>query len=225
MNDHQLMGRLGINLAFARLLLSANCSVIIADLSLRPEASMLVSQFAEDRTPQRPQAIFQKTDVLSWTQLDALFRLAETKFHGADIVCPGAGIFEPTFSNFWNPPSVHKPDVDPIGNSRYKTLDVNLTHPIRCTQLAISHFLSRYPPGTKPPNDSRGVIVHVSFVAAQVASLIAPLYHASKAAISHFVRTLRPLEERYGIRVLAVAPGVIETPLWTEHPDKLKLIN
>lgn len=33
------------------------------------------------------------------------------------------------------------------------------------------------------------------------------------------------LDKLFGIRVTAVAPGVIKTPLWTEHPEKLKMVN
>lgn len=38
------------------------------------------------------------------------------------------------------------------------------------------------------------------------------------------MRSLAPLSERLGVRVTAVAPGVIKTPLWTENPEKLRLI-
>lgn len=38
------------------------------------------------------------------------------------------------------------------------------------------------------------------------------------------MRSLAPLDKRLGVRVTAVAPGVIKTPLWTEHPEKLQLI-
>ena len=38
------------------------------------------------------------------------------------------------------------------------------------------------------------------------------------------MRSLAPLSQRLGVRVTAVAPGVIKTPLWTENPDKLRLI-
>jgi hypothetical protein len=47
------------------------------------------------------------------------------------------------------------------------------------------------------------------------------MYGASKFAISGFVRCLAPLESEKGIRVTAVAPGIVRTPLWTENPDKL----
>lgn len=37
------------------------------------------------------------------------------------------------------------------------------------------------------------------------------------------MRSLAKLET-LGIRVTAVAPGVIKTPLWTDHPEKLKMV-
>ena len=54
--------------------------------------------------------------------------------------------------------------------------------------------------------------------------MVAPIYNATKHAINGFVRTLAPLDKRLGVRVTAVAPGVIKTPLWTEAPEKMKLI-
>ena len=50
-----------------------------------------------------------------------------------------------------------------------------------------------------------------------------PLYAASKAAISSFVRSLAPLEATIGVRVAAVAPGIVKTRLWTE--EKLSLVD
>ena len=38
------------------------------------------------------------------------------------------------------------------------------------------------------------------------------------------MRSLAPLEKRFGVRVTAVAPGVIKTPLWTDNPEKLRLV-
>ncbi|KAI9046621.1 hypothetical protein LZ554_009364 [Drepanopeziza brunnea f. sp. 'monogermtubi'] len=54
-----------------------------------------------------------------------------------------------------------------------------------------------------------------------------PIYVATKHALSGFVRSLAPLEcppAASGIpkiRVNAVAPALIKTPLWTENPDKM----
>jgi 3-hydroxybutyrate dehydrogenase len=125
------------------------------------------------------------------------------------------------FSNFWHPPG-KPPSKDDPATSRYALLDINVTHPIRMTQLAISHFISHKKPG---------VVTHISSIAGQKSFFPTPVYVATKHAISGFVRSLAPLETPpsnsllRSIRVNAVAPGVIKTPLWTESPEKLKMID
>ncbi|KAB8304233.1 hypothetical protein EYC80_003651 [Monilinia laxa] len=184
-------GGSGINFCFAELLLSKGCNVIIADLALRPEAQQLVSKYSGSSDGAR--AVFQQTDVTEWAQLDRMFEVAIEQFGGADIVCPGAGIYEPPFSNFWIPPNT-PPSADKLSESRYKVLDINITHPIRATQMAIEHFMKR---------KKNGVVIH----------------------ISRFVRSLAQLEfptpDIPKVRISAVAPGLIKTPLWTENPEKM----
>jgi 3-hydroxybutyrate dehydrogenase len=111
-----------------------------------------------------------------------------------------------SWSSFWYPPGSPQ-SKDRVDGNAYKLLDINLTHPIRTTQLAIAHFLEK---------KKKGNILHVSSIAGQLANPVSPLYIASKYGVSGFVRSLGPLESRFGIRVTAVAPGVIKTPLWTE---------
>lgn len=93
---------IGINLAFAELLLKNGCNVVIADLSLRPEAQAVVNKFNGRSGAAR--AIFQKTDVTDWVQLEELFKVAEREFTEIDIVCPGAGVYEEV--------CIHTPDFD-----------------------------------------------------------------------------------------------------------------
>jgi NAD(P)-dependent dehydrogenase (short-subunit alcohol dehydrogenase family) len=83
---------IGINLAFAELLLGNGCNVVIADLGLRPEAQAIVNKFNGRSGTAR--AIFQKTDVTDWVQLEELFKVTEREFTEIDIVCPGAGVYE-----------------------------------------------------------------------------------------------------------------------------------
>ena len=85
---------LGINFAFAKSLLSKRCNVVFADLALRPEAQEVVSNHASpSQAPAR--AVFQHTDVRKWKHLERMFHVATKEFGGTDIVCPGAGVFEP----------------------------------------------------------------------------------------------------------------------------------
>lgn len=81
----------GINLAFAKLLVENGCNIVIADLALRPEAKVLVDK----HTSGPVRAVFQQTDVTDWIQLERMFEVAEGEFGTIDIVCPGAGIYEP----------------------------------------------------------------------------------------------------------------------------------
>ncbi|KAK6005103.1 hypothetical protein QM012_007882 [Aureobasidium pullulans] len=207
----------GINLCFASLLLSRGCNVVFADLGLRPEAKAITDKYSQKSAGQ-PRAFFQKTDVTNWKQLSRMFEVAQEEFGGTDLVCPGAGVFEPKWSNFWHPPGSSESKDDVYGD-RYASLDINLTHPIRTSQLAISAFLSQQSKAS-PQNPKR--IVMISSVAGQGASLMVPLYHAAKHGVLGFTRSLAGLDERFGIRVNACCPGIIKTPLWTDNPDKMK---
>lgn len=84
-------GGSGIGYEFTKLLLSKGCNVIIADLALRPESKLLVDEYSGDSA----RAIFLKTNVTDWAQLGKMFEVAEQEFGSADIVVPGAGVFEP----------------------------------------------------------------------------------------------------------------------------------
>lgn len=122
------------------------------------------------------------------------------------------------WSNFWRPPG-SSPSRDSPAGGRYALIDINLSHPIRTTQLAISHFLRQR--NRKKPRH----IVHISSIAGQNPAFAAPIYVATKHGINGLVRSMAKLDELFGIRVTAVAPGVIKTPLWTDHPEKLKMVN
>ncbi|KAI0509566.1 short chain dehydrogenase [Xylaria bambusicola] len=203
----------GINLAFANLLLQHGCSVVIGDLALRPEAEELISQFPQKEDGSGPSAIFHQTDVTSWPALSSLFEKALSSFGRVDIVVPGAGVFEPQFSAFWNPPkTATNPDTPSIDAAdavpgSYKSIEINLTHPIRLSQLAIGYWTKNKMPGT---------LVHVSSIAGHIAGIGAPLYFATKHGLHGFVRSLAKLRDTVGIRVSAVAPASVKTPLWTE---------
>lgn len=142
-----------------------------------------------------------------------MFQLAIAAFGEVSIVCPCAGIAEPHWSNFWYPPGSPE-SKDTKESSRYALFDINLNHPIRLTQMAIAHFMAT---GASPANPKS--IVHVASVAAQIATPMFPMYVASKHAVQAFVRCLAELEGMNGVRVTAVDPGLVKTPMWTENPQ------
>ncbi|KAJ5053870.1 uncharacterized protein L3040_000160 [Drepanopeziza brunnea f. sp. 'multigermtubi'] len=191
-------GGSGICLEFTKLLLASSCNVVIADLALVPEAEALIKQ---NSTPndsvqgssnfKEARVVFQKTDVTDWKQLDDAFSRALGEFGGLDI----------DWSSFWHP-AINTSTTSP---STYATLETNVTHPIRCTQLALEIF----------KRQGHGVVLLITSIAAQMALLPIPLYSASKAAISSFTRSLGPLEQHSNVRVVAVAPAIVKTPIWT----------
>lgn len=142
-------------------------------------------------------------------------------------MCPGAGVFEPHWTNFWHPPG-SAVSVDPVDGGadrvgHYSLLDINLTHPIRMTQLAMSYWLNAAAEKRVSTTNPKRV-VHISSIAAQTPNFTAPMYAAAKAGLSNFIRSVARLDE-IGIRVNGVAPGIIKTPLWTEHPEKLRMLD
>jgi NAD(P)-dependent dehydrogenase (short-subunit alcohol dehydrogenase family) len=152
-----------------------------------------------------------------------MFAVAAIEFPFIDIVCPGAGIYDPHWTNFWHPPG-SPASRDSADGGRYATLDINVTHPIRATQLAISAFLNPAN-GVKASVGYPKRVLIVSSIAGQTSNLSTPIYVAAKHAMNGFVRSLGPLEAQTGIRVNGVAPGLIKTPLWTEHPEKLAFVD
>ncbi|KAE9364235.1 NAD(P)-binding protein [Stipitochalara longipes BDJ] len=178
-------GGSGICLKFTKLLLSKGCNV--------PGSGGATAAFI-------------KTDVTDWDKkLRTAFEFAIEKFKVLDIVCPGARVFEPPWSNFW-----HLTDgVDNDSTSTFKTFDININHPVRATQLSIDSFVHQ--------KLGHGVVIIISSTAAQAAFLPAPMYVASKHAMSGFTRSLADFEPKLNICVNAVAPGRVKTPLWTQE--------
>lgn len=91
------------------MLVENGCDVLIADLALRPEAQVLADKHKSG--PGR--IVFQETNVIDWAQLERMFEVAEKEFGAIDIVCPGAGIYEPVRI----PEEENLRDTDPSFNS------------------------------------------------------------------------------------------------------------
>jgi 3-hydroxybutyrate dehydrogenase len=181
-------GGSGINLAFVKLLNTAGCKVLIADLGLTDEATGWISSLPSTS----PAVEFQRTDVTKWLQLEAAFDACIEKFgEDPDIVVPGAGIFEPNAPSFWK-------DGESEEDSRYKILDINLVHPIKTTRIAVRRLVKA---------KKGGAIIYVSSIAGQRSSIVTPLYTISKHGVNSLIRGMAPLEQLANIRVGGVAPG------------------
>jgi len=90
-------------------------------------------------------------------------------------------------------------------------LGVNLRGTIAVTHAALGEMQQR----------GRGAIVNVASEAGRVGSQGSVVYSAAKAGVIGFTRAVARESSRFGVRVNAVAPGPIETPLLNAAPEQL----
>ncbi|KAI8152219.1 hypothetical protein K4K49_010446 [Colletotrichum sp. SAR 10_70] len=195
----------GINLAFAEQLLTAGCSVIFADIALRPEAEGLIAKYPHPSTNESPSAVYHKMDQSNWAEVSETWEFALKTFGRVDLLCPGAGIWEPPTSSFWDLPGVSPlaqddPNATP---GVYNIFAVNAMGPIRFAQIAIDYWLQ---------NKIAGNLIFVSSLSAYLPTIGTPLYNATKGALNSFTLSLAQMRARLGIRVASMCPATTFTP-------------
>jgi NAD(P)-dependent dehydrogenase (short-subunit alcohol dehydrogenase family) len=136
-------------------------------------------------------AVAQPGDVRLRADVEALVATAVSTFGGLDVMHANAAV-----SLYREFETMTEEDLDAI-------LDVNLKGVLLCAQLAI------------PPMRARGggSIVFVSSVQGFMGLPGCVVYAGAKAALVAAARTLAVEVGRYGIRVNAIAPGTIDTPM------------
>jgi NAD(P)-dependent dehydrogenase (short-subunit alcohol dehydrogenase family) len=85
-----------------------------------------------------------------------------------------------------------------------RVIDLNLTSPLQCIQAVLPQMRSR----------RSGTIVNVISVAGRQAFPDWGAYCASKFGLMGMTKTLAQEERSYGIRVVALCPGAVNSPLW-----------
>jgi NAD(P)-dependent dehydrogenase (short-subunit alcohol dehydrogenase family) len=106
----------------------------------------------------------------------------------------------------WHPP--HKP-IDDFSVEDFRSLlDLNLVSYFAACKLALPHL-----------RRAQGNIINMSSLVGSMGQLGATTYVATKGAITAFTKALAVDEAAHGVRVNAVSPGNIYTPLWQEAID------
>jgi NAD(P)-dependent dehydrogenase (short-subunit alcohol dehydrogenase family) len=142
-------------------------------------------------------ATYVRVDVTDKEQVDALFRTAKETYGSVDIAFNNAGISPPEDD------SILDTDLD----AWRRVQEVNLTSVYLCCKAALPYMLEQ----------KRGSIINTaSFVAVMGAATSQISYSASKGGVLSMSRELGVQFAREGIRVNALCPGPVNTPLLKE---------
>ncbi|GAA3125782.1 NAD(P)-dependent dehydrogenase (short-subunit alcohol dehydrogenase family) [Kribbella aluminosa] len=194
-NAHRLEGRVavvtggasGIGLATVRRLAAEGAHVVIGDLD--PAAGKNAADEAG--------GLFVPTDVTDPAAVDNLFKQAFDTYGAVDIAFNNAGISPPDDASI----------LDTGLEAWRKVQEVNLTSVYLCCKAAIPYM----------QRQGKGSIINTaSFVAIMGAATSQISYSASKGGVLAMSRELGVEFARQGIRVNALCPGPVNTPLLTE---------
>jgi len=177
----------GIGLATVRRFAEEGAKVVIGDLD----------DVNGPRIADEVGGTFVRVDVVSKEDVDALFRTAKETYGSVDIAFNNAGISPPEDD------SILDTDLD----AWRKVQEVNLTSVYLCCKAALPHMLEQ----------GKGSIINTaSFVAVMGAATSQISYSASKGGVLSMSRELGVQFARQGVRVNALCPGPVNTPLLQE---------
>ena len=139
-------------------------------------------------------AFFQKVDVANPQSVQDMYGATAERYGGIDVLYNNAGIM----------PADDASVVDTEPDAWQRVQDVNTKGVFLCCKYGIPHLLER----------GGGSVINVaSFVAIVGAATSQISYTASKGAVLAMTRELSVEFARRGVRVNALCPGPVETPL------------
>jgi NAD(P)-dependent dehydrogenase (short-subunit alcohol dehydrogenase family) len=175
----------GIGREAALLFSEEGASVCVADVS---------AEAGEATATECREAFFQQVDVTSPESVQEMYRATAERYGGIDVLYNNAGIMPPDDASIL--------ETEPDAWERVQA--VNTKGVYLCCRYGIPYLLER----------GGGSVVNVaSFVALAGAATSQISYTASKGAVLSMSRELAVEFARRGVRVNALCPGPVETPL------------
>ncbi len=176
----------GIGKGIAEAFAAEGAKVAIADINLEA-AQKTAKEFDKS-------AIAVKVDVSDRASTEKMVEEVEGKLGSLDILVNNAGV------------SYITPFLDCSQELWNKTIDINLKGTFNCSQAAIGKML---------PHKS-GVVINMSSQSGKSGNSHHTAYCASKFGIIGLTQSLAVEFAGQGIRVNALCPGVVFTPLWDQ---------
>ncbi|KAF9894826.1 hypothetical protein FE257_004447 [Aspergillus nanangensis] len=188
-------GASGIGFALAKLAVESNAKVIIADLKPSPDSTSIVEAHETVR--------FSRCDVSKWADLASTISFSVQEFGDVpDVYAANAGVPETERNSFW----------DDNDEERYSLLDINLSHPIKLTRLAIRALLGK---------NKKGVVMITASIGGLEGHFSTALYCAAKHGVIGLIKSLAAAEDEAGVKVVGICPGPVRTPLMATVENKL----
>ena len=181
----------GIGLATVRRFVEEGAKVVIGDIDDARGAELAAELGGPDAVT------YVHVDVTSKEEVDALFKTAKDAYGSVDIAFNNAGISPPQDD------SILTTDLD----AWRLVQEVNLTSVYLCCKAALPYMLEQ---------KSGSIINTASFVALMGAATSQISYSASKGGVLSMSRELGVQFAREGVRVNALCPGPVNTPLLQE---------
>jgi NAD(P)-dependent dehydrogenase (short-subunit alcohol dehydrogenase family) len=181
-------GNSGIGAAITLALAAAGAKVAINFLTHPEAAAAMVQQIQS----QGGTALALQADVSDPEAVAGMFGRLDAAWGGVDVLINNAGL-DGARAMAW--------EAD-LAAWR-KVIEVNLYGAFYCAREALRRMVPQ----------KRGVVLSISSVHEQIAWSGYSAYTASKAAVGMLTKTLAQEAAPHGVRVLAVAPGAIKTPI------------
>ncbi len=181
--------RRGMGKSHALVLAKAGAKVVVSDIS-EEDCQKVVEEIKKEKG----EALAVKCDVSKKEEVDNLVKKTIERFGRVDILVNNAGICQ------------FKPFLELTEEEWSRTLNINLKGYFLCAQAVAKEMVKQ----------KSGRIINIASVASgQVGIGMATLAHycASKGGIIAMTEALAVELAPFGIRVNAIAPGMIETPM------------
>lgn len=146
-------------------------------------------------------ASFLRCDVTSEAEVNAAMDSAHGRLGGINLLVNCAGVIGAGRVLGRNGPMA--------GEFFTKVIHINLIGTFLCDKAAAA-LMQHNPPG---PDGERGLLIHTSSVAAYEGQIGQAAYSATKAAVAGMTLPIARELARFGIRCVAIAPGIFHTPM------------
>ncbi|WP_424237035.1 3-hydroxyacyl-CoA dehydrogenase [Bhargavaea ginsengi] len=196
-------GASGLGGATAKRIVEAGGKVAIFDLN-EEKGSGYAAELGEGN------AFFYQTDVADGTALEANVAAAKEAMGGLNTVVNCAGIGTPG-------KLIGRKGVHPLEQFE-QVIRVNLTGTFNVIRLAADAMTDN----ERGEDGERGVIINTASVAAFEGQIGQVAYSASKGGVAGMTLPIARELAAHGIRVMTIAPGLINTPMFDGLPDNAR---